>query len=97
MSGYYDSNDPLRRDSPYDLNAGRDGGAWVWIAGAALVVILVVLAFGARHGNQAGTNVAQNNSPGMSRSASPPAGPVSPAFKPAPMSPATPTAPADKP
>lgn len=97
MSGYYDSNDPLRRDSPYDLNAGRDGGAWVWIAGAALVVILVALAFGAHHGNQAGTNVAQNNSPGMSRSASPPAGPASPAFKPAPMSPATPTAPANKP
>ena len=61
MSGYYNSNDPMRRDSPYDLNAGRDGGAWAWIAGAALVVILVALAFGVHHGKQGGVNVAQNN------------------------------------
>lgn len=90
---YYDSNDPLRRDSPYDLNAGRNSGSWVWIAGAALVVILVALAFGVHNGNQAGTNVAQNNPPAVSGPASPPAGPANPAYKPAPMTPA-PTAPA---
>lgn len=86
MSGYYD--DPNRRNSPYDLNAGRDGGAWAWIAGAALVVILLALAFGVNHVKQNGTNVASNNSPAISRPAAPPAGPASPAFKPAPMNPA---------
>ncbi len=86
MSGYYD--DPNRRNSPYDLNAGRDGGAWAWIAGAALVVILLALAFAMNHVRQNGTNVASNNPPPMSRSAAPPAGPASPAFTPAPMNPA---------
>ncbi|MFZ2067927.1 MAG: hypothetical protein WAV27_18305 [Xanthobacteraceae bacterium] len=88
MSGYYDANDPNRRNSPYDLNTGRDGGAWAWIAGAALVVILLALAFGMNHVKQNGTNVASNNQPAMSRSAAPPAGPASPAFTPAPMNPA---------
>lgn len=87
MSGYYDTNDPNRRNSPYDLNAGRDGGAWAWIAGAALVVILLALAFGVNHVKQNGTNVASNNPPAISRPA-PPAGPASPAFTPAPMNPA---------
>lgn len=86
MSGYYD--DPNRRDSPYDLNAGRDGGAWVWIAGAALVVILLAIAFGMHHTQQTGPNVAQDNPPAVSRSAPPPAGPASPVFHPAPMNPA---------
>jgi hypothetical protein len=95
MSGYYDTNDPNRRDSPYDLNAGRDGGAWAWIAGAALVVILAALAFGMhRAPNQAGPNVAQNNPPAMSQPAAPPSGPASPAFNPAPMNPVTPAPPA---
>lgn len=89
MSGYYD--DPNRRDSPYDLNASRDGGAWVWIAGAALVVILLALAFGMNHTQQTGPSVAQNNPPAVSRSA-PPAGPASPTFHPAPMNPAHPAA-----
>ncbi len=88
MSGYYDANDPNRRNSPYDLNAGRDGGAWAWIAGAALVVILLALAFGINHVKHNGTNVAQNNPPAISRPAAPPAGPASPAFHPAPMNPA---------
>jgi hypothetical protein len=88
MSGYNDSNDPNRRNSPYDLNAGRDGGAWAWIAGAALVVILLALAFGMNHVNQTGTRVASNNPPAISRTAPPPAGPTSPAFNPPPMNPA---------
>jgi hypothetical protein len=95
MSDYGNANDPFRRDSPYDLNAGRDGGAWVWIAGAALVVILVALALGIHHTpNQAGPNVAQNNPPAMSRTAPPPSSPASPAFTPAPMNPTAPQAPA---
>ncbi len=88
MSGYYDTNDPNRRNSPYDLNAGRDGGAWAWIAGAALVVILLALAFGMNHVKQNGTNVTSNNPPAISRPAAPPAGPASPAFTPPPMNPA---------
>lgn len=84
MSGYNDTNDPNRRNSPYDLNAGRDGGAWAWIAGAALIVILLALAFGMNHVKQNGTNVASNNPPAISRPASPPAGPASPAFTPPP-------------
>jgi hypothetical protein len=94
MSGYYDSNDPMRRDSPYDRNAGRDGGAWAWIAGVALVVILLALAFGVHHGNQGGVSVAQNNPSVMSKPIVPPAGPASPAFTPAPMSPAPAATPA---
>jgi len=91
---YYDTNDPNRRDSPYDLNAGRDGGAWAWIAGGALVVILVALAFGMHHApNQTGPNMAANNPPTtMSQPAAPPSGPASPAFNPTP--PANPVAPA---
>ena len=94
MSGHYDLNDPMRRDLPYDLNAGRDGGAWAWIAGAALVVILLALAFGVHHGNQGGVSVAQNNPSVMGKPIAPPAGPASPAFTPAPMSPAPAATPA---
>jgi len=92
---YQNSNDPFRRESPYDLNAGRDGGTWAWIAGAALVVILLALAFGAHHtSNQTGPNVAQNNPPAtMSRPMAPPAGPASPGFNPAPVNPVPPAKP----
>ena len=89
---YYDGNDPNRRDSPYDLNAGRDGGAWAWIAGAALVAILVALAVGMHHApNQ---NVALNNPPALSSPAAPPSGPASPKFTPAPTNPIAPAPPA---
>lgn len=92
---YYDTNDPNRRDSPYDLNAGRDGGAWAWIAGAALVVILVALALGMHHAPiQTGPNVASNNPPPISAPATPPNGPASPAFTPAPTNPVAPAPPA---
>ena len=33
MSEFRNPNDPMGRDSPYDLNA-REGGAWAWIAAA---------------------------------------------------------------
>jgi hypothetical protein len=86
MSDFRNANDPLRRDEPYDLNARS--GAWGWIAGAVVVVILLALAFGIGRGpNQAGTNVASNNSP-MTHTAPAPSSPAAPAFKPAPTSPA---------
>lgn len=94
MSGYFD-NDPNQRQSPYDLNAGREGGAWAWIAGAALVVILMALALGMHYSpRQTGPQVAQNNQPAISQPAAPPSGPASPAFAPAPMNPVAPAPPA---
>lgn len=92
---YYDANDPNRRDLPYDLNAGRDGGAWAWIAGAALVVVLIALALGMhREPNQTGPNVASNYPPPVSTPAAPPSGPASPAFTPSPTTSVAPAPPA---
>jgi hypothetical protein len=93
MSEYRNPNDPLGRDSPYDLNA-RQGGAWTWIAGAVLVIILVAFAVGVRHApNNAGPNMAANNTPTLNQPAPQPSGPASRAFTPSPGGP-TPTAPA---
>ncbi len=84
MSEYRSPNDPMGRNSPYDLNA-RQGGGWTWIAGAVLVIILVALAFGINHTpNNAGPNVAANNTPTVNRPAPDPSGPASRAFAPSP-------------
>lgn len=85
MSEFRNPNDPLGRDSPYDLNA-REGKAWTWIAGAILVVILVALAFGINHTNTAGPNFAANNTPALNQTP-PPSNPASRAFTPSPMNP----------
>ena len=93
MSDYRDANDPLQRNTPYDLNARDSGGAWAWIAGAVLVAILIGFAVGIKHTNMAsnsGPNVALNNQPTMNRPAPPPSGPASPSFTPAPMNPTAP-------
>jgi hypothetical protein len=93
MSDFRDANDPLQRNTPYDLNARDGGGAWAWIAGAVLVAILVGFAVGIKHTNvasNAGPNVALNNTPTMNRPAPPPSGPASPAFTPAPVNPSNP-------
>ena len=90
MSEYRNPNDPMGRDSPYDLNASQ-GGAWAWIAGAILVVVLVALAFGINHtANNTGPNIAQNNTPTMNRPATEFPGPASRSFAP----PSAPVAPA---
>ena len=89
MSDY--RNDPMRRDEPYDLNAGRGGTSWGWIAGAVLVVILVALAYGVGHTpNQSGTNRMAQNAPLATQPAPAPSGPASSAFAPAPANPANP-------
>ncbi|HTV38393.1 MAG TPA: hypothetical protein VMF12_18335 [Xanthobacteraceae bacterium] len=98
MSEHRNANDPLRRDSPHDLNA-RQGGAWTWIAGVVLVVILVALAIGINRtpNNNAGPNLASNNTPTLNRPAPEPNGPASRAFTPSSTNPSgglTPTAPA---
>jgi hypothetical protein len=92
MSEYRNANDPMGRDTPYDLNAGRGSGAWGWIAGAVLIAILVGLAFGvSRTPNQQGSNVANNNAPITRTQPAPaPGGPGNPAFTPAPLNPANP-------
>jgi hypothetical protein len=93
MSEFRNPNDPIGRDSPYDLNASQ-GGAWTWIASAVLVVVLVALAFGINHTpNNTGPNIAQNNTPTMNRPATEFTGPASRTFAP-PSSPVT-SAPAE--
>jgi hypothetical protein len=90
MSDYRDANDPLQRNTPYDLNARDKGGALAWIAGGVLVAILVGFAVGINHTNTAGNsgpNVASNNTPTVNRPAPPPNGPASPVFTPTPMTP----------
>jgi hypothetical protein len=87
MSEFRNPNDPMGRDNPYDLNA-RQGGAWTWIAGAVLVVILVAFAFGINHvQNNTGPNMAANNPPTMNQPAPQPTGPASHAFTPSPVNP----------
>jgi hypothetical protein len=82
MSEYRNANDPLRRDSPYDLNASQ-GGAWTWIAGAVFVVILIALTLGINHPpNNAGPNMAANDTPTLHQPAPDPSGPASRAFTP---------------
>jgi hypothetical protein len=92
MSEYRNTNDPLRRDTPYDPNSRGGTGGWGWAAGAVLVVILLALAFGIGHApNQTGPNVAANNTPTMNQQTPAPNGPASPAYTPAPSNPANPT------
>jgi len=98
MSEFSNPNDPLRRDSPYDLNA-RQGGVGTWIAGAVLVIVLVALAVGINHApNRAGANMTANNTSALNQPAPKPTGPASRAFTPTPMNPsglgAAPTTPA---
>lgn len=84
MSEFRNPNDPMGRDSPYDLNAGQ-GGAWTWIAGAVLVVILIAFAFGINHApNSTGPNLASNNTPTVNQPAPDPSGPASRTFTPSP-------------
>jgi hypothetical protein len=47
MSDFRNSNDPLWRDTGYD--SGRYGSTWGWMAGAAAVVVVLLLAFGLMH------------------------------------------------
>jgi hypothetical protein len=92
MSEYRNPNDPLGRNTPYDLNAGSDNTAWGWVAGAVFVVLLLALAFGIGHKpNQAGPNTFANNTPPATIQPAPaPSGPASSAYSPTPINPANP-------
>jgi hypothetical protein len=85
MSDYRNPNDPLQRDSPYDLNARTSNVASGWIAGGVFLVIVIGLAFGIGHTpNQANQSATANNT---SPPAVQPSGPASRTYSPTPMSP----------
>jgi hypothetical protein len=85
MSDYRNPNDPLQRDSPYDLNARIGNVASGWVAGGVFLVIVIGLAFGIGHmPNQANHNTNVNNAP---PSTVQPSGPAGRTYSPTPMSP----------
>ncbi|MGA8610886.1 MAG: hypothetical protein WB760_04075 [Xanthobacteraceae bacterium] len=86
MSDYRYPNDPLQRDSPYDLNARTGNVASGWIAGGVFLVIVIGLVFGIGHmPNQANHNTPVNNASPMAQPV--PSGPASRTYSPTPMSP----------
>jgi hypothetical protein len=94
VSDYRNSNDPLQRDSPYDLNARTGNTASGWIAGGVFLVIVIGLVFGIGHmPNQSTQSTTVNNAPPpMTQPA--PAGTASRTYSPTPMSPPQTPAPA---
>jgi len=79
MSDYRNPNDPLWRGGEYEpATRGPDVG-WGWIAGAAALIVIVVIAFGVGHNP---TQTASNDTPSMSHTAPP--------VTPRPMNPAAP-------
>jgi hypothetical protein len=92
MSDYRNQNDPLQRDSPYDLNARTGNVASGWVAGGVLLAVVIGLVLGIGHmPNQANHNTTVNNaSPPMVQ----PSGPASRTYSPTPMNPERNPAPA---
>jgi hypothetical protein len=93
-----DPNDPLNRNFGYEP-AARDS-AWGWIAGAAFVLIVLVLAFGMSHGSK---RVASNDvaPPAATHPAAPiginPAQPAAPGLVPPPAQAPTPSSAPNRP
>jgi hypothetical protein len=100
---YRNSNDPLRRDPPFDPDERAMNSTWGWIAAAIFVVVILAVAFGVGHEpGQSGINTASNDvmPPAATRMAppvtpAPPAKAAPPAATPAPISPA-PSTPAQR-
>jgi hypothetical protein len=87
MSDYRNPNDPLQRDSPYDLNARPGNATSGWIAGGVILVIAIGLAFGIGHmPNQANHNATANNTPPPAAAARP-SGPATRTYSPTPLNP----------
>jgi hypothetical protein len=101
---YRNSNDPLRRDPPFDPDARAMNATWGWIAAAIFVVVMLAVAFGIGYEpGQTGTNTASNDvappaatrmAPSATRMA-PPTNVAPPAATLAPISP-TPNTPAQR-
>jgi hypothetical protein len=72
MSDFRNPNDPLWRDTSYDSGTPSYGSAGAWIAGAAVVVVVLLIAFGVRHEP---SQIASNDiaPPAATRMAPPPA------------------------
>jgi hypothetical protein len=90
MSDFRNPNDPLWRDTGYDSGPRSDGSAaGAWIGGAAVVFVLLLIAFGVRHeSNQTASN--DIAPPAATRMAPPPATvphPANPALGPGPANP----------
>jgi hypothetical protein len=92
MSDYRNPNDPLQRDSPYDLSSRIGNVASGWVAGGVFLVIVIGLVLGIGHmPNQANHNTTVNNAtPPVAQ----PSGPASRTYSPTPMSPEQNPAPA---
>jgi hypothetical protein len=99
MSDYRNPNDPF---PPGMRNPNRASTAWAWSAGAALVIVVLAVAFGVWHQPKAADTTLANNmsSPAVTRTVPPitptPNSPASPSITPAPVpapAPVNPTAP----
>ena len=97
MSDYRNPNDPMWQGREYEPAGRSYGSGWAWVAGAAVVIVLIAIVFGAGHGP---TRTAFNeNRPTAGNLAAPPAvaphalNPANPGLTPPPANPA-PTSPA---
>jgi hypothetical protein len=91
MADYRDPNDPSRRQAPFDPNVQGATGAWGWVTGAVLVVIVLAAIFGLGHApDQAGKSTLAKNTPPSAQTAPAPASPASRAYSPAPLTPGAP-------
>jgi hypothetical protein len=86
MSDYRNPNDPMQRDSPYDLNARTGNAASGWIAGGVLLVIIIGLLFGVGHMPNQDNNKTANNIPPPATQLAP-SGPATRTYSPTPISP----------
>jgi hypothetical protein len=78
---YRNSNDPLRRDPPFDPDERAMNSTWGWIAAAIFVVVILAVAFGVGHEpGQTSTNTASNDiAPPVATRMAPPVTPAPPA------------------
>jgi hypothetical protein len=98
---YRNSDDPLRRDAPYDPDSHAMNAAWGWIAAAVFLVVVLAVAFGIGHQpgpvNTASIDTmppaATRMAPPITPSPAPGATTLAPSIAPAPISP-TPITPA---
>jgi hypothetical protein len=92
MAQYHTANDPLRRETPEDIDARDRRTGWAWIAGAVAVIILLAWAVNINQSHQPtvnGPSIAANNANAPTFNQTAPDGPASRAYTPSPMNPPT--------